>query len=417
MKDRLLERFMRYVAFETTSAEESENFPSTAGQLLLLDALADELRHLGCTDVERDEWGYVMATIAPTANHQDEKVIGLLAHVDTSPDMSGRGVKPQIHHNYDPTHPLQLGTSEYYLDSTEFAELRLLTSHTLITTDGTTLLGADDKAGVAEIMTAAEYIIQHPQIAHGKIRICFTPDEEVGRGVDHLDLAKFGADYGYTIDSGAEGAFEYENFNAAKALITICGLNIHPGYAKDKMVNALDIACHIHSMVPVHQRPVNTEGREGFFHLHSLSGTVDHATMEYIIRDHDRELFELKKTILARIVATQPAASLTLGDQYYNMYEVLSEHPDVIDRALGAMRRVGVSPVVSPIRGGTDGSRLSFMGLPCPNIFTGGGNMHSRYEYVSVDSMERAVGVIVELVAVGRTASFDWSRGDTEIFC
>ncbi|MEG0602853.1 MAG: peptidase T, partial [Mucinivorans sp.] len=359
---------------------------------------ARELQEIGCSQVERDEWGYLTATIEASDGHQADQVIGLLAHVDTSPDMTGSDVVAQVHPNYNPQQALRLGESQYYLRSEEFPELLALAGHTLITTDGTTLLGADDKAGVAEIVTAAEYLINHPELKHGKIRLGFTPDEEVGRGVDHFDVARFGANFAYTIDSGAEGSFEYENFNAAKATITITGRNIHPGYAKGKMVNALETACRIHAMVPGYQKPENTEGREGFYHLVGLSGTVESAQMEYIIRDHDREMFEHKKEILFRIVNSQSGAQVVFEDQYYNMKEVLCDEQPIIDRALMAMHSVGVRPCVQPIRGGTDGARLSFMGLPCPNLFTGGGNMHSRFEYVSLDSMERAVCVIVEIV-------------------
>lgn len=400
MKDRVLERFLRYVAIPSASDAESTSYPSTECQRAMLDELARELVLMGCTEVNQDRWGYVTATIPATDGMQNEPVIGLLAHVDTSPDMSGSGVKPQITPNYDPEQPIKLGTSGYELSATEFAELALFRGQTLITTDGTTLLGADDKAGVAEIMCAAEHLILNPHIAHGKIRLGFTPDEEIGRGVDHFDTQSFGADFAYTVDSGMVGAFEYENFNAAKAVIEITGKNIHPGYAKDRMVNALDIACHIHSMMPSYQRPQNTEGREGFYHLHSMSGTVEHARLEYIIRDHDREQFELKKDKIKRIVGSQTQARITIEDQYYNMYDILAQHESVIQRALQAIRKAGIEPLVTPIRGGTDGSRLSFMGLPCPNIFTGGMNPHSRFEYVPLESMKAAVDVIINLVSV-----------------
>lgn len=400
MKSSLLERFLRYTSIETTSHYTSGSYPSTPTQLIFMDMLADELRALGCHEVSRDEWGYLTATIPATAGFENEPAIGFLAHVDTSPDMSGRDVKAIVHPNYDPREPLALGTSGYVLDSAEFEELRPLQGHTLITTDGTTLLGADDKAGVAAIVTAAEYLLANPEIKHGKIRLGFTPDEEVGRGVDHFDVDKFGAAYAYTIDSGALGCLEYENFNAARAVVHATGLNIHPGYAKDKMVNALGIVCHIHAMIPAYQRPETTEGRDGFFHLQKLCGTVESATAEYIIRDHDKEQFERKKELLTRIVATQAHATIEIEDQYYNMYEVLKDHPRVIERAERAMLAAGVEPRVTAIRGGTDGSRLSFMGLPCPNIFTGGGNMHSRYEYASLDEMAKAVEVIANIATV-----------------
>lgn len=400
MKNSVKERFLRYVAIETTSDPSGVEYPSTKCQFDLLHILRDELLSIGCTEVAIDRWGYLTATIQATPGYDDEPVIGLLAHVDTSPDMSGCNVKPQIIENYDPSRPIKLGSSGFELNATDFEELSLFAGQTLITTDGTTLLGADDKAGVAEIITAAEYIISHPEISHGKIRIGFTPDEEIGHGVDHFDVDSFGADFAYTIDSGLEGSMEYENFNAAKAIITIVGKNIHPGYAKGRMVNALDVACHIHSMTPAYARPQNTEDREGFLHLHTMCGTVERATMEYIIRDHDREQFERKKELLSKIVATQSSATIVLEDQYYNMYEVLSHHQHVIERASQAIRLSGISPRITPIRGGTDGARLSFMGLPCPNIFTGGMNPHSRLEYVSVEAMARAVQVIINIVTV-----------------
>lgn len=290
MKDKLLERFLRYVDIHTASDPESTCYPSTECQHALLDMLAVELRQIGCTDVSKDSYGYVTATIEATEGYEDEPTIGFLAHVDTSPDMSGRGVRPQVVCNFDPSVALPLGQSGYALRVSEFPELEFFRGHTIITTDGTTLLGADDKAGVAEIVTAAEYLILHPDFAHGRIRIGFTPDEEVGRGVDHFDVERFGADFAYTVDSGIEGAMEYENFNAAKATITITGRNIHPGYAKGRMINALDVAVAIHAQTDPAARPGATEGREGFVHLHSLCGTVDEARMEYIIRDHDRHL-------------------------------------------------------------------------------------------------------------------------------
>lgn len=397
MRNNLLDRFVRYTAIDTTSDASSSTFPSTERQFVLLDLLANELREMGCVEVERDEWGYVMATIEASEECRQQSVIGLLAHVDTSPDMSGTGVRALVHENYNPSAPLALGDSGYSLCSDEFTELKELTGHTLITSDGTTLLGADDKAGVAEIMTFAQHLIDNPQIRHGKIRIGFTPDEEIGRGVDHFDVARFGADFAYTLDSGAEGCFEYENFNAAKALISITGRNIHPGYAKYKMINALGIACHIDTMIPFHQRPENTDGRDGFFHLHSMNGTVESAVMEYTIRDHDRALFEAKKALLESIVASQAGCTVQIEDQYYNMGEVLADHPQVIERAVSAMRGVGVEPRLTAIRGGTDGARLSYMGLPCPNLFTGAGNMHSRYEYCSLDTMQRAVELLVAI--------------------
>jgi len=398
----LKERFLKYVGFDTQSDPDSETFPSTARQLALLNHLTEEMLSLGLTEVEIDANGYATGTIPATPGYEDKPVIGFISHVDTSPDMKGSDIRPRIVERYD-------GGDIVLNDSltmrvADFPELSFFKGHTLVTTDGTTLLGADDKAGIAEIMTAAEYLMAHPEIAHGKIRIGFTPDEEIGRGVDFFDVERFGARFAYTMDGGFEGELEYENCNAASARIAVQGRNIHPGYAKDKMINALGVACEIHSLLPSEQRPEHTEGYEGFYHLVGLSGTVESASMEYIVRDHSREKFEAKKAYLTRVVellAEKYGAGvidLQLKDQYYNMRERVEPYPEVIAKAEEAMREAGVTPIVRPIRGGTDGARLSYMGLPCPNLFTGGMNFHGKFEYCSLDTMQRAMQPIVNLV-------------------
>lgn len=402
MKTELKERFLKYVGFDTQSDENSKTYPSTAKQLVLLNALAEEMKTLGLSEVEVDENGYAMGTIPATPGYENCPVIGFVSHVDTSPDMSGANVKPQIIEHYDGK-DIRLNP-ELSMTVRDFPELNFYKGHTLITTDGTTLLGADDKAGVAEIMTAAEYLMKHPEIAHGKIRIGFTPDEEIGRGVDFFNVTKFGAKFAYTMDGGFEGELEYENFNAASAKILIQGRNIHPGYAKDKMINALQVAADINSMLPAWQRPEHTDGYEGFYHLTGISGTVENASIDYIIRDHSSEKFEAKKKFITGIVALltekygEGVIRLALKDQYYNMREMVEPFPEVIDKAMAAMKEAGVIPVVRPIRGGTDGARLSYMGLPCPNLFTGGMNFHGKYEYCSLDTMHRAMQTIINLV-------------------
>lgn len=397
----LKERFLKYVGFDTQSAPESERFPSTDKQLVLLKYLAEEMKSLGMVEVEMDKYGYVMGTVPASPGYEDKKVIGFISHVDTSPDMNGADIRPQIIENYDGGDILLNG--ELVMTLKDFPELSFFKGHTLITTDGTSLLGADDKAGVAEIMTAAEYLLAHPEIKHGKIRIGFTPDEEIGRGVDFFDVKRFGADFAYTVDGGFEGELEYENFNAAGAKITIQGRNIHPGYAKDKMVNALQVAADINNQLPAWERPEHTEGYEGFYHLTGVSGGVENAAMEYIIRDHSREKFEAKKRYLVGVVDFltkkygEGVITLTLKDQYYNMREMVEPYPEVIDIAMKAMEEAGVTPIVRPIRGGTDGARLSYMGLPCPNLFTGGMNFHGKYEYCSLNTMQKAMQTILNV--------------------
>ena len=396
----LKDRFLKYVAIDTQSDENSESFPSTAKQFDLLNLLVEEMNALGLEDVTIDKYGYVMGTIPASKGKEFAPVIGFLAHVDTSPDMSGKNVRPRIIEEYDGK-DIVLNPS-LTMKVSEFPELSRFVGHTLIHTDGTTLLGADDKAGVAEIMTAAEYLMSHPEIKHGKIRIGFTPDEEIGRGVDFFDVKAFGADFAYTMDGGYEGELEFENFNAASAKIAIQGRNVHPGYAKNKMINAIDVACELNSMLPSVERPQYTEGYEGFYHCVGISGTVEEASISYIIRDHDADKFEAKKIWMWDIVGMLNkkyggALTLTIKDQYYNMRKMVEPHPQVVELAKEAMKEADVEPIVRPIRGGTDGARLSFMGLPCPNIFAGGMNFHGKFEYCSLNSMEKAVKVIINL--------------------
>ena len=397
----LKERFLKYVAINTRSDENSESFPSTAVQWDLLNALVEEMKLLGLKDVTIDKYGYAMGTIPATKGKEGAPVIGFLAHVDTAPDMSGENVRPHIIECYDGK-DITLNNA-LTMRVADFPELSKFVDHTLIHTDGTTLLGADDKAGVAEIMTAAEYLMAHPEIEHGKIRIGFTPDEEIGRGVDFFDVKAFGADFAYTMDGGYEGELEYENFNAASAKIAIQGRNVHPGYAKNKMINAIEVACELNNLIPAVERPQFTEGYEGFYHCVGFNGTVENATISYIIRDHDFEKFEKKKAWMYDTVGMlnnkygQGVLTLTLKDQYYNMRKMVEPHPQVIDNALAAMHEADVEPIVRPIRGGTDGARLSFMGLPCPNIFAGGMNFHGKFEYCSLNSMEKAVKVIINI--------------------
>ena len=397
----LKDRFLKYVSFDTQSDENSTTFPSTDKQLVLLNYLADEMRTLGMEDVTVDKYGYAMGTIPASKGYENAPVIGFIAHVDTAPDMSGKDVKPHTIEKYDGS-DIQLNGS-LTMKVADFPELKNFVGHTLIHTDGTTLLGADDKAGCAEIMTAAEYLMTHPEVKHGKIRIGFTPDEEIGRGVDYFDVAAFGADFAYTMDGSAEGELEYENFNAAAATIEIQGRNVHPGYAKNKMINAIQVACELNALVPTVERPEYTTGYEGFYHCVGFNGTVENAKISYIIRDHDSEKFEQKKVFIWSCVDLlqkkygEGVLKLTLKDQYYNMRKMVEPHPHVIDKAVEAMRKADVEPIIKPIRGGTDGARLSFMGLPCPNIFAGGMNFHGKFEYCSLNTMQKATQVIINL--------------------
>ena len=398
----ILDRFLRYVGVDTQSCEESETQPSAAKELDLLRMLEKELKDM---DVEAslDEYGYVMARIP---SNMDKKVpaVGFIAHVDTSPDASGKDVKPQIIKDYDGGDIALKGAPGLYLKPSEFPELLDYKDQTLITTDGTTLLGADDKAGVAEIMDAVQYICAHPEFRHGEIRIGFTPDEEIGRGVVKFDVKKFGADYAYTMDGGAVGELEFENFNAASAKIRIQGRNVHPGYAKGKMKNALSIACELNAMLPAGEVPEQTEGYEGFYHLTSISGSVEEASMSYIIRDHDRKKFEDRKAVMQKCADAingkygPGTATAVIKDQYYNMREQVEPHYHIIDIAVAAMEKAGVKARIQPVRGGTDGANLSFMGLPCPNIFAGGINFHGKMEFVPLESMQKASQVIVNIL-------------------
>ena len=397
----LKDRFLKYVSFDTQSSEESESFPSTDKQLVLLNYLADEMRSLGLEDVTVDKYGYTMGTIPASEGCETAPVIGFIAHVDTSPDMSGKDVKPHVIEDYDGGDIMLNGSLTMRV--ADFPELKDFVGHTIIHTDGTTLLGADDKAGCAEIMSAAEYLMSHPEIKHGKIRIGFTPDEEIGRGVDYFDVAAFGADFAYTMDGSSEGELEYENFNAASAVIEVQGRNVHPGYAKNKMINAIQVACELNSLVPTVERPEYTEGYEGFYHCVGFNGTVENAKISYIIRDHCSEKFEQKKVYIWSCVDLlkkkygEEVLTLTLKDQYYNMRRMVEPHPQVIEKAMEAMRMADVEPKIKPIRGGTDGARLSFMGLPCPNIFAGGMNFHGKFEYCSLNTMKKAEQVIINL--------------------
>jgi tripeptide aminopeptidase len=399
--EKLLDKFLRYVAIETTSDEESETQPSAAKELDLLRMLRDELQKMGIK-AELDEYGYVMATI-PANTRKKIPTIGFIAHVDTAPDASGKGIKPQIIPNWDGKDIVLNKKKNIVLRTSEFPEMLQYKGQTMITTDGTTLLGADDKAGVAEIMYAAQYMMEHPEFKHGEIKIGFTPDEEIGRGVVKFDVKKFGAQYAYTMDGGEIGELEYENFNAAGAKIHIQGSNIHPGYGKDKMVNSMLIAMELDAMLPEEQRPRYTQGYEGFFHLTAINGTVEETTMNYIIRDHDRAKFEEKKALMTSIVKFLnqkygKVVKLELKHQYYNMRQEVEPHFFIVERAIKAMEMAGVKPKVQPIRGGTDGANLSFMGLPCPNIFAGGHNFHGKLEYVPLESMEKAAEVILNII-------------------
>lgn len=397
------DKFLRYVAFDTSSDPDSQSQPSTNKQFALLEQLRKELDAMGVKQVEVDRYGYLMATI-PSNMEGDIPAIGFIAHVDTSPDAPGRGINPRIIENYDGQSIVLNEEKGMELNPDEFPEIRDYIGQTIITTDGTTLLGADDKAGVAEIMSAAEYIMAHPEFKHGDIKIGFTPDEEIGRGVDRFDVARFGAKYAYTMDGGAIGELEYENFNAASAKLHIQGRNIHPGYAKNKMLNAILIASELNGMLPVEQRPEYTDGYEGFIHITKFTGVVEEAELQYIIRDHDFSLFERKKKMIqecADFINLKYGANVVevdIKDQYYNMKKEVEPHYHIIEKAVEAMRAAGVKPNIRPIRGGTDGARLSFMGLPCPNIFAGGHNFHGKYEYVPVQSMEKATEVILNII-------------------
>lgn len=397
----IVDRFIKYARIDTQSDENSTQTPSTQKQFNLAKEVEKEALEMGLVDVSLDNNCYFMATL-PSNTNKKVPVIGFISHFDTSPDMSGNNVNPRIVKNYDGKDIVLNETNNVVLSPNDFPELLSHKGEDIIVTDGTTLLGADDKAGIAEIMSAMQYLIDHPEIEHGKIRIAFTPDEEIGRGADKFDVEKFGADWAYTMDGSEVGELEYENFNAASAKIEIQGRNVHPGYAKNKMINALHVANELISLLPKEQRPEHTEGYEGFFHLISLSGTVEEANLSFIIRDHDRNKFEDRKELLIHSVDIlnklyDNRLKLTLKDQYYNMREKVEPVMHIVNYAYRAMEELGIKPNVKPIRGGTDGSRLSFMGLPCPNIFAGGMNFHGKYEYLPILSMEKASKVVVKI--------------------
>ncbi|HHU97570.1 MAG TPA: peptidase T [Petrimonas sp.] len=397
----IVDRFIKYARIDTQSDENSTQTPSTPKQFNLAKEVEQEAFEMGLVDISLDNNCYFMATL-PANTREEVPVIGFIAHFDTSPDMNGTDVNPRIVREYDGKDVVLNEEQEVVLSPDEFPELLNHVGEDIIVTDGTTLLGADDKAGIAAIMNAMQYLIDHPEIKHGKIRIGFTPDEEIGRGANKFDVQKFGAEWAYTIDGSEVGELEYENFNAAAAKVKIQGRNVHPGYAKNKMVNALHLANELAAMLPEDERPEHTEGYEGFFHLISMGGTVDEAEIAYIIRDHDRDKFEQRKQLMQDAVARMnrkygDRLTLEMNDQYYNMREKVEPVTHVIDYAYRAMEEVGVKPNIKPIRGGTDGSKLSFMGLPCPNIFAGGMNFHGRYEFLPIPSMKKSSEVIVKI--------------------
>lgn len=396
----LLDRFLKYVTFDTQSSEETGTTPSTPGQRVFAEALKEELEAMGLEEITLDDKSYLMATL-PANTDEAVPTVGFIAHLDTSPDMSGKEVQPRIV-AYQGGDIVLNEEENIVLQTAMFPELADYVGQDIIVTNGKTLLGADDKAGVAAIISAVQYLQEHPEVKHGKIRIGFTPDEEIGAGADHFDVEKFGCDYAYTIDGGAVGELEYENFNAASAKVSFKGLNVHPGYAKDKMLNASLLAVEFASWLPAAQRPEHTVGYEGFFHLIGMSGSIEEASLSYIIRDHDRGLFESRKQLLQSFVDQMnrlhpDSTTLTVRDQYYNMREVVEPKKYIVDLAYKAMESVGVVPEVKPIRGGTDGARLSFMGLPCPNIFAGGLNFHGRYEFLPVPSLEKSMQTIIKI--------------------
>ncbi|MBU5256184.1 peptidase T [Tissierella praeacuta] len=400
--NKLINRFLQYVKYETTSDESSTSIPSTLNQLEFAKILGKELENLGLTDVSVDENGYVMATLSSNIN-KNVPTIGFIAHMDTSPDMSGKNINPKIISNYDGNDIVLNDEKNIIMSVKDFPDLKNYVGKDLITTDGTTLLGADDKAGIAEIITAVEYLIEHPNIPHGTIKVGFTPDEEIGRGADCFDVEKFGADFAYTVDGGPVGELEYENFNAATARIYIQGRNVHPGTAKNKMLNSILIASELNSMLPINERPEYTEGYEGFYHLMDFKGSVEKTEIAYIIRDHSMEKFQAKKETLAKIVEFLnykygEIITLKITDSYYNMKEKIEPVMHIVDIAKRAMEDLNIEPLIKPIRGGTDGSRLSYMGLPCPNLFTGGHNFHGKFEYIPIFAMEKSVETILKIV-------------------
>ena len=399
-KDHIIKRFISYVTIDTESDPNNPDFPSSDNQWDLANLLVKELKDIGMSDVTLDKNCYVMATL-PSNLDYDVPTIGFVSHIDTTPDYTGANIKPKIHHEYDGKDIVLKKNENKVLSPSYFDDLLQYKGQTIITTDGTTLLGADDKAGITEIVSAMEYLINHPEIKHGKIRICFTPDEEVGKGAHKFDVKKFGADWAYTMDGSQIGELEYENFNAASAKITINGKIVHPGYAKGKMINSMSIAGDFILRLPSKEVPESTEGYEGFFHLHQFKGNVEQSILQYIIRDHDTDLFNNRKQFMIDLVAKMNSElgnnsiELDIRDQYYNMKEKVIPVMHIVDIAEEVMQDIGITPLIKPIRGGTDGSQLSFMGLPCPNIFAGGHNFHGRYEYVPVESMIKATEVII----------------------
>ena len=399
-KDHIIKRFISYVTIDTESDPNNPDFPSSDNQWDLANLLVKELKDIGMSDVTLDKNCYVMATL-PSNLDYDVPTIGFVSHIDTTPDYTGANIKPKIHHEYDGKDIVLNKNENIVLSPSYFDDLLQYIGQTIITTDGTTLLGADDKAGITEIVSAMEYLINHPEIKHGKIRICFTPDEEVGKGAHQFDVKKFGAAWAYTMDGSQIGELEYENFNAASAKITINGKIVHPGYAKGKMINSMTIAGDFMRRLPSKEVPEFTEGYEGFFHLHQLKGNVEQSVLHYIIRDHDSGLFNNRKQFMIDLVAKMnselgnDAIELDIKDQYFNMKEKVIPVMHIVDIAEEVMKEIGITPLIKPIRGGTDGSQLSFMGLPCPNIFAGGHNFHGRYEYVPVESMIKATEVII----------------------
>lgn len=401
---KITERFISYITIDTQSDPESDTTPSTKKQWDLANKLVDELNAIGMEDVTIDENSYVMATLPSNVDYE-MPTIGFIAHFDTSPDFSGTNVKPQIIENYDGKDIVLNKKHNIVLSPSYFEDLLLYKGQTLITTDGTTLLGADDKAGITEIISAMEYLIQHPEIKHGKIRVGFTPDEEIGRGAHKFDVKKFGAQWAYTMDGSQVGELEYENFNAAGAKVHFKGKSVHPGYAKNKMVNSILIAHEFLSALPENEVPERTEGREGFFHITNVSGDIENTTVGLIIRNHDRKLFEKQKAFLENVVEKlnkkhHNCIDLEIKDQYYNMREKVEPVFYIVEIAEKAMKDLGIKPIIKPIRGGTDGSQLSYMGLPCPNIFAGGHNFHGKYEYIPVESMQKATDVIIKIVSL-----------------
>ncbi len=402
----ITDRFLEYVSFHTTSDETTNTTPSTPGQMKLMKYLAKELKEIGLSEVDLDENGYLMATLPANTDKKDIPTIGFVAHVDTSPDASGENIKPQIIKNYNGEDVLLNEEKAIVFETEKYPEILQYKGQDIIFTDGTTLLGADDKAGVAEIVSAMEYLINHPEIKHGKVRVGFTPDEEIGQGADHFDVPKFGAEWGYTMDGSQIGELEYENFNAASAKVILRGLNVHPGYAKDKLKNSMSIAAQYIAMLPAQETPENTTGYGGFYHLNTMSGTVEETKLNYIVRDHDRDKFEQRKKEMQRIANKinneygEGTCEVELRDQYYNMREKVEPVMHIIDLAVEAMKENDIEPIIKPIRGGTDGARLSFEGLPCPNVFAGGHNFHGRFEYVPIQSMEKAMNVIISLARI-----------------